>query len=737
MLRLVRVLTLLFLARLLCAQEGGDPWSKIRSSQPPDLSIMLRVLEPHEFRQGELIKAEVNLPDFPPPGMKPPAEHWQFVGLLLDPPAACGTVLKPCYSDEPRGGLIAGDFGGAAITPFRLNPYLPALTTGHYRVASLARKLVLQAGTPGSNSYGYSEPPQYAVSNSVEIDIAEATDAWVADTIARSVTAMRGPPAPGVAGYQAQQDAAWQLALLNTPSAWRASLELLPKEERTLLYGLDRGRPQTDVCELMRTRITAPAQSVSQYYLYRLAEICARAHLPPALDRSAPEQELRAWSQKWRAYTEDNLNKAAVELAASLGSKQGPAKWEAFAALLQRIGQARVNQPQAPDPAWIPQLKVAFKRAFPSIEPGRKRYLLEMYVSTLPSPDVIPVLEGVLDGWEPGDSYEEPRSALLALSGIDPGRAQARILAELAKDKTWLDVASLRLLPPSAVPPMDDALVEGLVRAQRPGGWSPDLNMAAIALYASPRTLPRIKAIYESQPDRCQPELVAYFVRVDPAFADRIFHEHPWDMHAPVPRCTLEYFERIPPLAMGPPIERYLSAYLMHGEVRVKSTAARVLERYGTADALPALWGAFRYFHDYWKGKVSELGENFEGVQLEVGLRNAIAHGRGWLAGETDLRTMEGLCVSGQCVGDSSQDLENVKSPLHIEVLRATPGIMVRVAQYSWLDSVAAVKAKLAQYPRGTRFTLYAAGGPTVQLADEVLRFGEEKGLVITLPEAR
>src|SRR3974390_1889072 len=72
--------------------------------------------------------------------------------------------------------------------------------------------------------------------------------------------------------------------------------------------------------------------------------------------------------------------------------------------------------------------------------------------------------------------------------------------------------------------------------------------MAGVARYVTPKPLPRVRAIYESHQEACQPELVAYFVRVDPAYADRIFHSHSWDMQTPPPRCTLQYFNRTPPL---------------------------------------------------------------------------------------------------------------------------------------------------------------------------------------------
>jgi hypothetical protein len=733
----MRILTLLCLAQVLSAQ------------------ISLRLVQPHPFRQGELIDAELNLPAFTPATVPPPSRQWQFTGLLLDPPTTCGTVAKPCVWTEPRS--LNGPRGVSDRQILVLNVYLPPLPPGRYRVSALARELVLRKGEPATNVYIYSDPPRYEESSTVDIEIVAATDAWVKDTIARSAAALNGPEPRDAAGYQAQRDAAEQLALFNDPGAWTASLELLPKEEPVLLAGLGRGNPPDRVCELMRTRIAAPAQSVSSQYLYRLSEICAHAHLPPppapppgasvpgalvgVLSTSPPagravmpEPAMQAWLEKRRIYTGDILNQASADLARSLPSKQEKAKWDAIATLLQRINQVRSNRPSERDPEWIPLLTAVFVREFASVEPARQQYLLDMFTSTVDSPELVPLLEGVLDRWKPGDYYEAAHAALRALSRLDPARARARILAELSKDKTWLDAASLDLLPSAEVPPMDDALIDALARAQRPGGWNTQLSMAAVARYATSKALPRVRAIYESQQDSCQPELVAYFVRVDPAYADRIFHSHAWDMHTPPPPCTIQYFNRTPRLAMGPPLERYLAAYLMHSDVYVKGTAARQLARYGTSSALSALWDAFRYFHQYWNGKRDELERLGEGVNLEVDLRNAISRGRGWLVTETDLRLIESLCISGRCVQETRQDLESLRPPLRIEVLGQPYGVMGRVAQYFGLESIAAIESKIQEYPRGTRFVLYAPGGPLRRVADEIRRVAADKGLIVTTP---
>jgi hypothetical protein len=275
-------------------------------------------------------------------------------------------------------------------------------------------------------------------------------------------------------------------------------------------------------------------------------------------------------------------------------------------------------------------------------------------------------------------------------------------------------------LPPAAARIADDELIAGLADAQRSGGWNVGLRMTALAKYGTPKALPRVKAIYESQQDSCQPELVAYFVRVDPAYADRIFHSHPWDVKAEPPRCTGMIFDRTPRIAMGPVLEKYMAAYLMQGTVYLKKAAAQSLGRFGSPAALGPLWDTFRYFHDYWKGKEADLAQNGEGEGLEIELRNAIARGRHWLATDADLRLLESLCVSERCRYETQQDLRAWQKPLRLE-LRGQAN--ATVAQYYQFESLADIEEKLGQFPKGTQFELTSAPGAS-EAAAEIRKFG-------------
>jgi hypothetical protein len=729
---------------LFCAPAVMAQWSELRAKNPPRIDLTLRLAQPHSYRAGELIRAQIM---FSGPIPAPPQrlrELWQFAGLLLDPAGNCGTLASPCFQPMALGFDKTDPVYGLGRTseplPVSLNNYLPALRPGRYRTAVLVRKQVLTNRVPTRTNYGYPDPPQYAVSNAVEIEVIPATEVWVTQTIASSVAKLKGPHADTRESYEQRRAAAEQLRFLDVPAAWRASLAILPVEANILLRGLEATGEPARVCELMQAATPAPSQTVSSYYLYGLARTCARANLPapppstkPRRGEKPPEptaEQLEYW-RRHREYEQGVMAKACASLAASVARKQGEAKTMAFQTLLEGVRQIRANQPHQPLPAWIPAVKEEFTSFYAQIERLWQPHLLGLYASVLRSRELVPLLESAMDGWKPGDHYETPRVALRNLYQIDPARAQARIVAELAKERTWLDWRELELLPASAARISDDALIKALAAAQRPGGWNVQLSMTALAKYASPKALPRIKAIYESQQDPCQPELMAYFVRLDTAYADRVFHNHPWDMLVAPPRCTARYFERTPQIAMGPSLERYMSAYLMHGHVYLKKTAAQSLGRFGSPAAAAALWDAFRYFHNYWKGKQEELLQNGEGVHLEVELRNAIARARHWLATETDLRTIESLCVSGQCLNETQHDLRAWQKPLKIEIRGESGGIRATVAQYYGIESMEALEQKLAQFPKGTQFVLTAYGDAPDGAADQIRKYAAAHGLAV------
>jgi len=293
--------------------------------------------------------------------------------------------------------------------PFVLNDYVPDLPPGKYAVAALLRKLVLTGRQWRSTSYGYQDPPEYLVSNMLEIEVHPADAAWVAEQIARSVDVLRNGRIRTLAEYESVNKAAEQLGLLDEPAAWRASLDVLPVGETTLLTRLTDTRDPMKVCQLMQARVTALEQSVSRHYLEVLKQICNRANVDAD---------------------------ASAALAGSLARKQPEVKMAALQALLEHIRQKQAADPPLPEPAWARDCYREFARAYGGVGVTSRSFLLSMFASTAPAETVVPLLESALNEWKPGDYYETAHSAIRSLHRLDRARAHARLLAELTKPQT-------------------------------------------------------------------------------------------------------------------------------------------------------------------------------------------------------------------------------------------------------------------------------------------------------------
>ena len=47
----------------------------------------MRLLDGDVYREREIVRVEIG----------GPSRGWQFAGFLVDPPAECGTMAKPCF----------------------------------------------------------------------------------------------------------------------------------------------------------------------------------------------------------------------------------------------------------------------------------------------------------------------------------------------------------------------------------------------------------------------------------------------------------------------------------------------------------------------------------------------------------------------------------------------------------------------------------------------------------------
>jgi hypothetical protein len=345
----------------LSAQPGAqvsnkDSWADLRAKNPPGLELSLRLTAQHPYHRGELIPVEATAQSMASnPGQAPVQEIWQFSGFLLDPAVDCGSLQRPCLGHYgPFGGnrpeMGIGQRTGP--TSLILNSFLPLLQPGRYRAAMLLRKTVLLNREPQSRTFGYTDPPQYAVTSPLEFDVIPSSGIWIQQTIAGAIATLKNA---NPQAYESRRTASEQVRFLG---AWRDASSLLPLDEGTVMQGLAASYQPAWVCNLLQARLPAPDQSVSSGYFSTMVQVCTQVQVPPpplpvtltrpvqaviattppvatAVTQRSPE--MLAYLEKAGTYRDALVKRSAAALAASLPQKQPEPLAAAFSTLLDQI----------------------------------------------------------------------------------------------------------------------------------------------------------------------------------------------------------------------------------------------------------------------------------------------------------------------------------------------------------------------------------------------------------------
>ncbi len=660
----------------------------VQPSAPP-AELSLRLLDPKpRYFAGEVIRAEVQLHD-------PAGNVHSYASMVVDPGPNCDATHHCGWLDmrtSQHGGL---DFSrGRRRDPasVNLNEYVPRLPPGRYTVRCRVQQLALKEGERIRRTFVSTQPPAYVISNPIEFEIVPATAQWIRTTVAEARSTIETTGVEVRNGFEIRQQAAERLRYIDHPLAWRAALDLEGSQANLpgLLSGLYESAHPTEVCKLMHERIPLPAYAVSDRFLNIAAAMCAKAegHKPYEADF-------------------EFQSRAAAVLASSLASKTGPAKMQGLQTLLRVLSNSvhrRITPP------WAPVVAEVFAASYANAQPHQLRDFLNWWWSVLRSPRMEPILEAIIAKPAGNAADAEGRNlALKRLYELNPEKGRKQLLTELRDFRTSADLDVFSLLEPKYVGNIDDVLIENFNKAQSPPYGDGRKILLLIARYGSAQSVERFKEVYEMQHDPCGAGLIAYFLRVDPAYADGILRRQPWDTQAPAPPCTAELIEHVPPLQMHRVMEEYLAAFTQHGDIRIKGAAARALGQYGSAWAEEPLWNAYRYFHEWWKNRREDLDkQEFLGnVGLEQTLRNALARGAGWLTDEAKLKQIDALCLGWACLQDSFRDLNIWREPLRLTVY-LSPGedLRAEVAHYTNLRSMEALERKLSQFPRGTVFQM-------------------------------
>jgi hypothetical protein len=479
--------------------------------------------------------------------------------------------------------------------------------------------------------------------------------------------------------------------------------------------GLFSARDRERVVRLLEAGLRATDKPVSEYYLRTLALLSVYVRHP---ELRAPQTRdtkgrLVPSSEPGRLQDLVQAAKATYEevLDAALPDKSARAR---AMILSWRVESGRRADPMSltSPTASRDRLREQLAATFLELSAERQTTLLEYQWPTLAGPAMVPALRALIETPALASS-PLPDLALRRLYELAPEEGRTRILREIRNPSRGASLKTLGMLPDRELPELDDVLAANVDTSRGLDALS--IRAELLHRYASPavstRVLSKVDDVLTRMACRPQAALLAYFVRADPDLGNTLLDRALASRRTT--GCYTSTLRDIAILRMTPGVEAVATAHLDDPDPQVVISAVETLGRYGSRASAQPLRAQFERWHRTWEGRQEELRysraehrPNAMQGMVELTFLQALGRGQAWLTGEADLRELRALCVTDNCRTQAGNMIDAADNS-RISILRVDDpdNSLVTLAQYQ-LVSLSALRQKLAQYPKGTSFTL-------------------------------
>jgi hypothetical protein len=459
-------------------------------------------------------------------------------------------------------------------------------------------------------------------SNQIGIDIVAADPHWQEQELANDVAILNSTLSKiDSASFESRMSAARRIAYLDTSAAVREMARRIGTADiqtaQVMQDGLRSSQHGPEAIAAIKELLRSPSELVPPIFLQTLA----------ALEK-APQEPQSA-------------------LAEVVEQKQGAAKAISIKTLLDNMSAESVP----------PKLRSEIAALFPELPTSQQSELLDYQWKKIEAPEMVPVLRQIYETAPQSRYPEDPllASAVERLYELDTSRTRALLLEEMTRPDPRLPYRTLAMLPDATLPELDATLLDHL---QHNGGRPAE---ELIARYATKSILGLVKDFYAKRDAEmrsrvttnpniaapaCEPPLVAYFLRVDPAWGEKVLRQSLAERSYTMGRCWLGIIGQTAVYYSGPVWERVAIDALQDPAVPVKIDAVKSLSRYGSPAAKPAIFEAFRYWHEWWENRGEQ---NDESLRLEQTFVEATTRPKNWTPADSDLTAIRDLCLTEGC----------------------------------------------------------------------------------------
>lgn len=704
--------------------QGRDEFAAGRkqaaANNPPGVSFVVRLKGGQtRFRQGEVIRLELSFSSSLPDTYHLDSATYDRGGRLeiddfhLDPE---GGASDPLYDYFNFGfGFMGGGLRGNPL--LEAKPYVVGAELNEwYRFERPGRyRLYVTSARVRRGRFGGGGGPLTATSNVVEFEVVPAEPAWAKQTLAQAASVLdsRDPSAD-------RRAACRTLRFLNTEDAARELVRRFDGRdadsgcESEYGFGLRGTSHRALAVAEMERRLVAPEHPVTTHFVHVLSflsflqqNVAPPAPYPEQGDDEAVKLWRKEYDRRWGLYGE-TVDGYAARLAASEFAKVGTARAVSLDALasLRSASTRRKNTPEVAKADAA--LKSALVSTFSDLPPGTQLKLLEFEWPQVAGPEMLPALRRIYQNPPKGNDLLLG-SALRRLYELSPDEGRRLIIEEMRRPTPRAPVRVLGMLPDESLAEVDALVAERLGA----GAFDEDSLLPLAERYATAAVSPQLRAAYEGKIGRmpCAPQsaLLAYMLRVEPAGGAALVEKALASRKST--GCYKFLLKEVSELHMSRELERVAAASLDDPDAELAANAAAVLGLYGSAEARDALLRRFERWHGDWAGREKELNAQNESdpsaaqARTEEALLRALTTSPAWLADGEMLDRLRLLCVTKNCLreAESARGQFGTAITVFFNVMDGSVS-HATLAQYNSI-SWERLKAKAAQFPKGTTFT--------------------------------
>jgi len=606
-----------------------------------------------------------------------------------------------------------------------LNEYIRFDKPGNYRLYVTSERVQREATQQERAARQTNWIVSPVTSNIVEFTIMPADAEWTRKELQSAETAWASATNSmnGLNRDERLRSAAKIIRFLGTEDAARYMISHMEDSPGEFGFGLMGSQHRAMVVKEMADGLDAPDLPISDWYIYTLVS-CAYPHRMAPYPGNQDPAKLKVWQQEEenaQASRKSIQDSYLKRLAAAVFGKRGPAKAVSLNTLM--VLTVNSHKEQVLPAEFVEKLPSELIQVFFDLPAQTQESLLNYRWSWIKGPGIMPVLERYYEHPTQEKGTFNPFAAGVVLRRIyelNPPRGRELILKEIARPTGRVRFEVLAMLPDKILPEMDELLASALEKsANNPEQIS--LSAQLLARYGTAAILPRIKSLIakRASPAFCtiQASVTAYFLRVGPKSGSEALEEALDPAARKVTHCALEVLLPAAKLHACPELDAVAIRHLDDSDPGVVLDAISALGKYGGSTAEAPLWKRFEKWHDEWKDKAAALQPRFPGTppipnpasRIGPALREALAFAPGWLTDAEKLRHIRALCLTDserQQLDFQISQADQVKKrisvmPFTVDTFR------FEVAQYNNFSSIDELKAKLAQFPKGTMFEWY------------------------------